>query len=109
MPDGLQRNYELARALVDALPADVGLTAAQFEAAAGQLLKRGYRLSADPVDEIVAEHALEMSGGGMHVRADGLDEVYPLDQWIADQQRHGARVHRRRVIVVDDWTKVPRG
>jgi len=59
--------------------------------------------------EPITEHALQMSGGGMHVRADGLERVYPLDQWIADRQRQGAKVHRRSVLIVEDWTEVEQG
>lgn len=59
-----------------------------------------------PNGPIVTEHAVEMTGGGMHVRAEGLERVYPLDQWVADRQRQGARVRRRRVIVIEDWTEV---
>lgn len=62
-----------------------------------------------PPGEQTVEHALELPSGGMQVRADGLERVYPLDQWIVDKQHQGARVHRRRIIVVDDWTEVRRG
>ena len=107
----LLRNYDLARALVDALPADVGLTPAQFEAAAGHLLSRGYRHVATLACDVVTEHAIEMSGGSMQIRADydGRERVYPLAQWIPDHQRDGGKVYKRRVIVVDDWTEVPHG
>lgn len=68
------------------------------------LLKAGWT----PPREPVVEHALKMSGGGMQVRPTGLERVYPLGEWIADEQRVGHRVLRRRVVVVDDWTEVPR-
>lgn len=56
--------------------------------------------------EPITEHGALMPGGGMHIRAEGLERVYPLDQWIVDVQRQGAKVHRRRVLVVEDWTEV---
>lgn len=60
-------------------------------------------------DEPVVEHALQMSGGSMQVRNDGahIERVYPLAQWIPDQQRFGGKVYRRTVIVVEDWHEVP--
>lgn len=63
------------------------------------------------LDHATVEHAIEMSGGGMHVRADydGRERVYPLAEWIEHHQRDGGRVHKRRIIVVEDWTEVPRG
>jgi hypothetical protein len=59
--------------------------------------------------EPVTEHAVEMSGGGMHVRWDDpeMERIYPLAQWIPAQQRHGGHVWRRRIIVVEDWSEVP--
>lgn len=107
----LLRNYDLARALIDALPADVGLTPAQFEAAAGQLLSRGYRHVATLACDVVAEHAIGMAGGSMQIRPTypEVERVYPLAEWIPDHQRGGGKVFKRRVIVVDDWTEVPRG
>lgn len=50
-PEPLRRHYKLACALLDALPADVALTAAQVEAAATHLLKLGYRQRAFQVEE----------------------------------------------------------
>ncbi|MFB9926019.1 hypothetical protein ACFORO_12430 [Amycolatopsis halotolerans] len=55
------------------------------------------------------EHGLLMSGGGVHVRPDGIEHVYPLASWIENQQRNGSHVMHRRVIVVEDWSEVPRG
>lgn len=57
----------------------------------------------------VTEHAQEMSGGGMHIRADGLERVYPLAEWIEHSQRDGGRVWRRRIQVIEDWVEVSRG
>ncbi len=68
------------------------------------LIKQGWT----PPGERTTEHALKMSGGGMHVRPTGLERVYPLGEWIVDAQRVGYQVYRRRIIVVDDWTEVPR-
>ena len=63
-------------------------------------------LAAEPV----TEHAHLMSGGGYHVwnTEPYIEEIYPLAQRIEHGQRHGGRVYRRRVIVVEDWTEVPR-
>lgn len=59
---------------------------------------------------IVVEHAIGMSGGSMQVRPNDpeIERIYPLAKWIPDHQRHGGKVYTRRVIVVDDWTEVPR-
>jgi hypothetical protein len=56
----------------------------------------------------VTEHAIEMSGGGMHIRWDDpeCERIYPLAQWIPAQRRHGGHVYRRRVVVVEDWEEV---
>jgi hypothetical protein len=58
---------------------------------------------------IVTEHATEMTSGEMRVRcADpAVQRVYPLAQWIKDQQQE-RKVYRRRVIVVEDWVEVPK-
>ncbi|MEU0465039.1 hypothetical protein ABZ215_13630 [Amycolatopsis sp. NPDC006131] len=60
---------------------------------------------------VVTEHAIMMSGGGMHVRNPGPDteRIYPLKTWIEHQQRDGGKVYRRRVIVIEDWTEVSHG
>ena len=60
--------------------------------------------------EAVTEHAIRMSGGSMQVRPNDshIERIYPLDQWIPDQQRFGGKVYRRTVIVVEDWTEVER-
>jgi hypothetical protein len=56
----------------------------------------------------ITEHAIQMSGGGMHVRCDEpeIEEIYPLAEWIPHQQRFGGKVYRRRIIVVEDWAEV---
>jgi hypothetical protein len=58
----------------------------------------------------VAEHAIQMSGGGYHIRNQnpGVERVYPLAKWIEDNQQDG-KVYRRRIIVVEDWHVVPPG
>ncbi|EOD66885.1 hypothetical protein [Amycolatopsis vancoresmycina] len=63
-----------------------------------------------PPSEPATEHAEQYTSGAMLVRnpAPEVERVYPLTQWIQDQQRHGGRIFKRRVIVVDDWTEVPR-
>lgn len=55
--------------------------------------------------QVKTEHAQQTSGG-YRVRWDGADKVYPLAKWIEDVRRDGGKVHRRRVIVVEDWTEV---
>jgi len=71
------------------------------------LLKAGWT----PPSEPVTEHAEQYTSGAMLVRNSALEveRVYPLEQWVPDQQQHGGRIFKRRVIVVDDWTEVPRG
>lgn len=59
----------------------------------------------------VVEHAVRMSDGGMHVRNQHpqTERVYPLADWIkAMHEVHQTRVFKRRVIVVEDWTEVPK-
>jgi hypothetical protein len=57
------------------------------------------------------EYALLMSDGSMQVRPTDpeIDEIYPLDKWIKNQQRFTHRVYRREIKVIADWTEVPRG
>jgi hypothetical protein len=62
-----------------------------------------------PAGAPVVEHALGYKSGDMQVRWSGADRIYPLADWIPDQQQNGGKVYRRTVIVVDDWTEVPRG
>lgn len=54
------------------------------------------------------ENAILMSDGSMQVRPHNpeVEQIYPLDQWIAAHQRFGGKVYRRTVIVVDDWQEV---
>ncbi len=63
----------------------------------------------DLADEPVVEHAIQMSGGGMHVRNQDpeIERIFPLADWIVSHQRFGGKVYRRTVIVVEDWTEVP--
>lgn len=64
-----------------------------------------------PPSEPVTEHAVRMSDGDMCVRNThpAVARRFPLDQWIpAMQNVHRTTVYKRRVIVVDDWTEVPR-
>lgn len=61
-------------------------------------------------DEVI-EHAVQMAGGGMHVRFDHpeIEEIFPLASWIKAQQRFNGKVYRRVITVVEDWEEVPRG
>lgn len=58
--------------------------------------------------ETAVEYANEMSGGGLHVWNTEPDilEIYPLADKIRHGLRHGGKVYRRRVIVVEDWEEV---
>ena len=60
--------------------------------------------------EPVTEHAHLMSSGGFHVwnTKPYIEEIFPLAERIKDGQRFGGKVYRRRVIVVEDWTEVPK-
>ncbi|MCU1687758.1 MAG: hypothetical protein JWQ81_8497 [Amycolatopsis sp.] len=72
------------------------------------LIKAGWTPPAEPA----IEHAVQMSGGGMNVRADypELEEVAPLAEWIGHRYSvDRTKVYRRRiVVVVDDWAEVPK-
>lgn len=58
-------------------------------------------------DELT-EYALRRGEGTMNIRtAGGTELLYPAEQWFWDQQALGARVFRRRVVVVEDWAEVP--
>ena len=53
---------------------------------------------------IITEHATKRSDGRMHL-VEGAG-----DEWVSRMQdEHQARVFRRWIIVVDDWTEVPHG
>jgi hypothetical protein len=56
--------------------------------------------------EEVTEFAARSQDGHWQVRVTRPGEPYPAGQWARDQQAIGARVLRRRVIVVDDWTEM---
>jgi hypothetical protein len=59
--------------------------------------------------EHVVEYAARTIDGGVEIRTthDG-DAKYPAERWARDQQALGARVQRRRIIVVDDWADLPK-
>lgn len=59
--------------------------------------------------EEVTEHAILFSGGGMLVRPNDpeVERIFPLGDWIHASTRHGGRVFRRVITVVEDWTEVP--
>jgi hypothetical protein len=72
------------------------------------LIKAGWT----PPAETITEHAVRMSGGGYHTRADypELERIAPLAQWIEHRYNiDHTKVYRRRIIVVEDWTEVPHG
>lgn len=59
-------------------------------------------------EEPVTEYAVQMAGGGMHVRTSDpkVERIYPLAEWIRHSSGNGTRVYRRRVTVVEDWVEV---
>lgn len=63
-------------------------------------------MSTDPTE--VVEYAIQMSGGGMHVRVSDprVERVYPLALWIKHAHGNATQVYRRRVVVVEDWEVV---
>ena len=63
-----------------------------------------------PVEAAIVEHGIRMSGGGHHIRLDHpeIERIFSLADWIRANQMGGGKVDTRRVIVVDDWTEVPR-
>lgn len=71
------------------------------------LIKAGWT----PPSGHVTEHAIRMSGGSMQVRNPHpeIERIYPLAEWIEAQQRNGGKVHRRKIVVVEDWTELTRG
>ena len=61
--------------------------------------------------EVVTEYALIRKGGEYEVwnTAPYVEAAWPLAKKIEDYQRYqGAKVYRRRVIVIEDWTEVDR-
>lgn len=57
--------------------------------------------------EPIVEHAIMMSGGGMQVRnGHEIEALYPLADWVSEQQRFGGKVYTRKVVVVEDWHEV---
>lgn len=74
---------------------------------AGALLAEGRRQA---TDDATVEHGIRMSGGGHHIRLDHpeIERIFPLADWIRANQRFGGKVDTRRIVVVADWTEVPR-
>lgn len=54
------------------------------------------------------EHAQRFSGGSMLVRNPhpDIERIYPVADWIRDEQRNGGKIYRRRIVVLEDWTEV---
>jgi hypothetical protein len=56
----------------------------------------------------VFEYAARTVDGEVVVRSSQDEEPkYPAARWARDQQALGARVQRRRIIVLDDWAGLP--
>lgn len=63
-------------------------------------------MSAEPI----VEYAVELAGGSMQVwpSEPELEEVYPLAKRIEHGQRRGGRVYTRTIVVIENWSEVPR-
>lgn len=61
-------------------------------------------------EQFITEYAVQMAGGGMHIRSSDpdLERIYPLAEWIRHCLENGARVYRRRATVVEEWVEVTR-
>lgn len=94
----------MATSYIGAPPANLRGDADRMVAA---LLKAGWT----PPSETVVEHAIGVTDGSKQVRPNDpqIDRIWPLADWIPAHQRFGGKVYRRRVIVVEDWSEVPRG
>jgi hypothetical protein len=57
---------------------------------------------------VLVEFGQLLSGGGMQVFPDdaNIEAIYPLGKRIFHTMRYGGEVYRRRVIVVEEWTRV---
>jgi hypothetical protein len=53
----------------------------------------------------VTEYGQLMSGGGYQLfnQASHIEDIYPLADRIKAGRRHGGKVFRRRVLVLEDW------
>lgn len=69
-----------------------------------QAYERAYARQGGPQ----TEYALLMAGGGMQVRNPhpDVERIYPVAEWIRNERENGAKVYRRRVVVIEDWTEV---
>jgi hypothetical protein len=57
------------------------------------------------------EYAVRMTTGDMCVRTDNpeTERIYPIENWIENQYNiDQTKVYQRRIIVLEDWTEVPR-
>jgi hypothetical protein len=54
---------------------------------------------------VVEEYGQLMSAGSVQVwdLSPEMLDIYPLDRRIEHGKRHGGRVLRRRIIIIDDW------
>lgn len=78
-----------------------GITLSEYAAKRIQILDRTQQQPS-------VEYGLLMAGGGMQVRNPhpDVERIYPLVEWIRNEQQNGAKVYRRRVVVIEDWTEV---
>lgn len=62
-------------------------------------------------DEPITEYGQLMAGGGFHTfnLTPELEAIYPLADRIRAGQMHGGQVYRRRIIVVEEWSKLRKG
>ncbi|GHH57882.1 hypothetical protein [Lentzea cavernae] len=56
----------------------------------------------------MVEHAQRYAGGSMLVRNPhpDIERIYPVPEWIRDEQRNGGKLYRRTVVVLEDWTEI---
>lgn len=54
------------------------------------------------------EHAQQFASGSMLVRNPhpDIERIYPVADWIRDEQRNGGKIYRRRIVVLEDWTEI---
>lgn len=116
MPDLVTKRLELAHYLAnqvaDAAKAlaglcgtrDLALSRAKDAGATDEQLAEVARVDGQDI----TEHAQRDAGGSMLVRNPhpDIERIWPVADWIRDQQRMGGKIYRRRIVVLKDWTEV---
>lgn len=73
----------------------------------GETIQQAWRAAAEAAahtGESVEEHGYMVLGGGVTVWP--ADSAYSLESRVDAARRHGSRVVRRRVIMVDEWEEI---